>query len=105
LSEDYVRHWFAHHALRTTTPTLRAGVRKWIAQADEARPGFAEQLRHVALEALAGSDRELVRRGLVALSVVGTEADLATLETFGTGSDGIAADARYAAFEIQHRVV
>src|SRR5574340_1225091 len=51
LSEDHVRHWFAHHARRTTTPTLRALAREWIDQADEARPGFAERLRIVADDA------------------------------------------------------
>ena len=74
-------------------------------EADEARPGFAEQLRAVALEALSGSNTDLARRGLAALSVVGTGADLAAIEAIGAGSDGIAADARYAAFEIKHRAV
>jgi hypothetical protein len=105
LSADYVRHWFAHHALRTTTPTLRALARKWIEQADEARPGFAEQLRIVALDAISGSDPDLARRGLVALSVVGTEVDLAMIEGIGAGINGLAADARYAAFEIKQRAV
>jgi hypothetical protein len=98
LNEDYVRHWFAHHALRTTTPTLRALARKWIEEAEEARPGFAEQLR-------TGPDPDLARRGLVALSVVGTGADLKAIEAIGAGTDGVAAAARYAAFEIKQRAV
>jgi hypothetical protein len=105
LSDNYVRHWFVHHALQTTTPTLRALARKWIEEADEARPGFTEQLRTVALEALSGSDRDLARRGLIALSVVGTVADLKAIEAMGVGTDGVAADARYAAFEIKQRAV
>jgi hypothetical protein len=105
VSEDYVRHWFAHHALRTSPPSVRGLARQWIEETAEARPGFAEQLRAVALEALSGSDSTLVRRGLVALSVVGTDDDLAAIEVLGEGNDGVAADARYAAFEIKQRGV
>jgi len=92
--------------LRITTPTQRALARQWIEETAEARPGFREHLRSVALEALAGPNLLLVRRGLMALSIVGTQADLPALDPLRASAvRGIAADARYAAFEIKHRAV
>jgi hypothetical protein len=106
LSEDYVRHWFTHHALSTSTPTLRALAREWILETAEARPGFLAQLRQVALESVSGQDWSLVRRGILALAVVGISEDLPLLESFEASSDErLAADARYATFEIKHRAV
>jgi hypothetical protein len=103
LNDDYVRHWFEHHPLGTSIPTALALARKWIEETAQARPGFAEQLRAVALEALSNPDPALAHRGLVALSVVGTGEDLARIEPLGAGTDDLAAAARYAAFEIKQR--
>ena len=105
MTVDYVRHWFENHALTTATQTLRAASRKWIEEAAEARPGFADELRKVAMEALSDTNRQLASRGLIALSVVGTPSDLPSIEALGRGSDRVAADARFAAFEIKQRAV
>jgi len=103
---EYADHWFKHTALRIGHVNwLQVNARR-VSDVAEARPGFAAELREVALAALGGTDRELVHRALATLAVVGTEPDLAAIDAFTNSPDSwVAGAARTASFEIRHRAV
>ena len=101
---EYVEHWFRHTAMRVGKPEWLERNAVWVQQAAEGRPGFADELRNIALEALQNSERELVHRALAALAVIGSSEDLGAIGQFTTSHDEwLAAAARTAAFEIEHR--
>jgi hypothetical protein len=79
---------FAHVWLRRTALPLghANGLvlnRRGIAQLERAHPGFADQLRQAALDAVEGAEPALQRRAVAALAVVGTPADIPALRRAG----------------------
>jgi len=100
---EYAEHWFAHTSLRIETPFLLKHVHKTVREVADARPGFASELREIALARLASSERGLVHRALAALAVVGRAEDLAAISVLTASRDSwIAGAAATAAFEIEH---
>jgi hypothetical protein len=91
-------------AVRLGHPNALHLNRHWIGNVDEGRPGFAEHVRQVALEALASADASWAQKGIAALAAVGYVDDLDALAACGQRLGGQAAtNARTAMFEIEHR--
>ena len=100
---EYAEHWFAHTSLRIDTPFLLKHVHESVRRVADARPGFASELREIALATLGSAERDLVHRALAALAVVGRSEDLAAISVLTTSHDSwIAGAARTAKFEIEH---
>jgi hypothetical protein len=75
---------------------------KQIQEITQADPEFLANLRQIAIEALANDKPEIVRRGLIALAFVGTEADIPQIEKLKTHADAIVSkDAATCIFEIR----
>ena len=101
---EYAAHWFAHTSLRIDTPYRLGVVHETVRGVANARPGFAPELRSIALDALGRTDRELVHRALAVLAVLGCPEDLAAIAPLTESEDSwIGGAARAARFEIEHR--
>jgi hypothetical protein len=73
--------------------------RRRVRDIEQGRPGFAVQLRLVALDTLQSEDAELVHRAIAALAVVGSPADVERLASLPPQH---LKAARTAIFEIEH---
>jgi hypothetical protein len=77
--------------------------REHLRQKTEADPLFREKLRQVAIEALGHCQPEVIQRGLIALTFVGTCGDLTVIEALlSHNHSGVAKDARTCLFEVAH---
>ncbi len=79
--------------------------RSFVSQENEARPGFADRLRHLALEILkTEGDMLYVRQAICALAVVGTEEDIPIIEGLDVqGNMELAVDVKTCIYELKHR--
>ena len=74
-----------------------------VRQAERAQPGYALQLRGVAVETLADADVRVVRTAIAVLAALGTADEVAPLRRCGAASPALEADARRAVLEIENR--
>ena len=96
---EYAYHWLRDTALYLQRPNHLARNRRHVTEIDTGRPGFASQLRLVALEALGSEGSLLVHKAIAALAVVGTIEDLPHLELVAAAHRNVV---RTAIFEIEH---
>jgi hypothetical protein len=96
---EYAHHWLRGTAVRLYRPFDLALNRRLVRDVEAGRPGFAVQLRLVALDALRSEDRDLVHKGIAALAVVGSPVDCVRLESVSVEH---AIAVRTAIFEIEH---
>ena len=103
---EYAQFWLERTAVRLGHPNWHKLNKYWIENIESGRPGFAAQLRLVALDALAGEDAAWAEKGVAALAVVGRPEDLRRLAAYAERrrSSGTGTHARTAMFEIEHRV-
>lgn len=101
---EYAKFWLERTAVRLGHPNWHRLNEYWIENIESGRPGFAAQLRLVALDALGADDAAWAEKGVAALAVVGRLEDLDRLAAYGE-SRGAATgkNARTAMFEIEHR--
>jgi hypothetical protein len=77
--------------------------REHLRQKTETDPLFREKLRQVAIEALGHYQPEVIQRGLIALTFVGTSVDLPMIEALlSHNHSGVSKDAQTCLFEIAH---
>jgi hypothetical protein len=96
---EYAYHWLRASAVRLYRPFDMTLTRDWVSAIEGGRPGFAFQLRLVALDALRSDDPQLVHKAIAALAVVGERADCVQLRAV-SGVHAVAA--RTAIFELEH---
>ncbi|MGH7624982.1 MAG: hypothetical protein ACREOJ_06675 [Gemmatimonadaceae bacterium] len=96
---EYAHHWLRATAVRLYRPFDILLTRLRVREIDEGRPGFAAQLRLVALQALHDDNPSVVHRGIAALAVVGEVGDVEALKAVPPEQ---ARAARTAIFEIEH---
>ena len=102
LLREYAHHWLRRTALTLGHPNWLPLSRLLITQIERGRPGFADQLRQAALDALEGDDPGLQHRAVAALAVVGTPADIPSLRRAGRRAGApLEQYARTAIFEIE----
>jgi hypothetical protein len=102
---EYAQFWLERTAVRLGQPNWHRLNRYWIENIESGRPGFAAQLRLVALDALGSEDATWAEKGVAALAVVGHPEDLDRLAAYSERRGGAASkNARTAIFEIEHRV-
>lgn len=79
--------------------------RGFVNQENEARPGFTDRLRHLALAILKTEDDMLyVRQAICALAVVGTEEDIPVIQGLDVqGNMELVVDVKTCIYEIKHR--
>jgi hypothetical protein len=101
---EYAQFWLERTAVRLGHPNWHQLNRSWIENVERGRPGFAAQLRLVALDALGAEDATWAEKGVAALAVVGQVEDLGRLAAYGERRGAAAGkNARTAMFEIEHR--
>jgi len=96
---EYANHWLRATAIRLYRPFDLSANRLRVREIEEGRPGFAAQLRLVALKALHDADPSIVHKGIATLAVVGEVRDVDELEAVPPDH---AKAARTAIFEIEH---
>jgi len=96
---EYAYHYLRDTAFYLQRPFHLARNRQRVTETDAGRPGFAVQLRLVALDALRSEDPLLDHKGIAALAVVGVVEDIPHLEQLVAVHPDVT---RTAIFEIEH---
>ena len=96
---EYAHHWLRGTAVYLQRPFDLELNKRWITDIEGGRPGFARQLRLVALNALEDGDWLLVHKAIAALAAVGEAADVPRLQAVAALHEK---EVRTAIFEIEH---
>ena len=96
---EYAYHWLRDTAVFLQRPFDLHLNREWIEDIEGGRPGFAAQLRLVALDALGSENDLLVHKAVAALAIVGERSDIPPLRIVEPRH---AKAVRTAVFEIEH---
>jgi hypothetical protein len=103
---DYADNWLRQTGISHQTQFLFGTARKFIQEIEAARPGFSHHLRSAALTHLSDADYHMARKSLIALAIVGHVDDVEAIkEVASRGLPNLAAVARFARFELEHRAV
>lgn len=103
LLREYARLWCRSTALPLGQPNWLQLNRLRIRQIERRHPGFADELRQAALDALESDEPGLENRALATLAVVGTPADIPSIRRAGRRVGApLEQYAREAIFEIEH---